>query len=320
MSQPVHRSERLHPEALAVLEALDAQNAPPLASLSPAEARIGAAKRFKQFGGELEALDRVEDRSIPGPDGNVPVRIYARERGGLRPAMIYFHGGGFVFGDLDTHEPICRSLAKESGAVVIAVGYRLSPEHKFPAALEDAHCATRWIATNAEQLGIDAGRICITGDSAGGNLATVIARRCRDAGGPALGSQVMIYPVIDLSSFETESYREFAEGHFLGRGEMQWFAGHYLASASEGRNPEASPLLDPDLSGLPPALVITAEFDPLRDEGEAYAKRLREAGTPVTLTRYPGVIHGFVVMRGAFAAGREAIMQIANFVKSIAAV
>jgi acetyl esterase len=249
----------------------------------------------------------------------VRIRIYASDRRGVRPALIYFHGGGFVLGNLDTHDPICRSLAKESGAVVIAVDYRLAPEHKFPAAVEDAHTATLWIAANAEQLGIDARRICISGDSAGGNLATVVARRCRDAGGPVLASQVLIYPVMDLSSFETGSYRELAEGYFLGRAEMQWFAGHYLASASDGRHPEASPLLAPDLSGLPPALVITAEFDPLRDEGEAYARRLEQAGVPVTLSRYPGTIHGFVVMRGVLADGRQAILEIAKFVGSVSA-
>jgi acetyl esterase len=217
-------------------------------------------------------LGYVEDLTIPGPGGAVPVRVYASERAGVRPALIYFHGGGFVFGNLDTHDAVCRALAKESGAVVISVDYRLSPEHKFPAAVEDSHAVTVWVAANAEHLGVDARRIAVGGDSAGGNLATVVAMRCRDAGGPALASQVLLYPVMDFSSFETGSHREWGEGYFLTRAAMDWFSGHYLASADLARHPEASPLLAPDLRGLPPALVITAEFDPLRDEGEAYAE------------------------------------------------
>ena len=227
---------------------------------------------MKMLGGDPVALGYVEDLRVPGPGGEVPVRVYASERGGVRPALIYFHGGGFVFGNLDTHDAVCRALAKESGAVVISVDYRLSPEHKFPAAVEDSHAVTVWVAANAERLGVDARRIAVGGDSAGGNLATVIAMRCRDAGGPALASQVLLYPVTDFSSFETASHQELGEGYFLTRAAMEWFCGHYLASADLARHPEASPLLAPNLRGLPPALVITAEFDPLRDEGEAYAE------------------------------------------------
>jgi acetyl esterase len=317
--QRIARSERLHPEALAVLEIMDAQQGPPLASVGPVEARIGAAKRFKALGGESEALARVEDLRIPGTAGDIPARLYASERGGFRPALIYLHGGGWVIGNVDTHDPICRSLAKESGAVVVSVDYRLAPEHKFPAAVEDAHAATRWLGANAGRLGIDASRIVIGGDSAGGNLATVVAMRCRDGGGPPLAAQVLVYPVIDLGLSETTSYRELREGYFLGRDEMAWFAGHYLPSPEVARNPEASPLLARDLSRLPRALVITAEFDPLRDEGEAYAGRLRQAGVSVTLTRYPGMIHGFFVMRGAISAGQQAIRQVAEFLRGQAA-
>jgi acetyl esterase len=181
--------------------------------------------------------------------------------------------------------------------------------------VEDSYAVTRWAAANAERLGIDERRITVGGDSAGGNLATVVAIRCRDAGGPALASQLLIYPVTDVSSFETASHRELAEGYFLTRGAMDWFIGHYLPSTDLTRHPEVSPLLAPDLSRLPPALVITAEFDPLRDEGEAYAQRLRQAGVPVTLTRYPGMIHGFVSMRGVLAGGRQAIREAAEFIQ-----
>jgi acetyl esterase len=295
---------------------MDAQGAPPLESQDPVEARGARVEGMKMLGGEPDALGRVEDLTIPGPGGDLPLRIYAIEHGGLRPALVYFHGGGFVFGNLDTHDAVCRAIAKESGAVVIAVDYRLAPEHKFPAAVDDAHAATVWVATNAERLGIDAHRIAVGGDSAGGNLATVIAMRCRDAGGPALSAQILLYPVTDSSSLETESHREFGEDYFLTRGAMDWFTGHYLASADQKRHPEVSPLLAPNRSGLPPALVITAEFDPLRDEGEAYAQRLQQAGVPVTLTRYPGMIHGFVSMHGVLAGGRRAIQEAAEFTQS----
>src|SRR5580704_7404859 len=263
MPEPIIRSERLHPEVRTLLAMIDAQGAPPLETQDPVEARASRTEPMKMLGGEPEALGRVEDLSIPGPGGDLPVRLYASEYGGLRPALIYFHGGGFVFGNLDTHDAVCRALAKESDAVVISVDYRLAPEHKFPAAVEDAHAATVWVAANAADLGIDARRIAVGGDSAGGNLAAVVAMRCRDAGGPALALQVLLYPVTDFSTFETASHREFAEGYFLNRAAMDWFSAQYLTSNDEKRDPEVSPLLAGDVSGLPAALVITAEFDPL---------------------------------------------------------
>jgi acetyl esterase len=317
MPEALIRSERLHPEVRALLESMDAQGTLPLQGQNPVEARLRRVETAKLLGGEPDVLGRVEDLSIPGPGGEIPVRVYAGEHGGLRPALIYFHGGGFVFGSLETHDALCRALAKESGAVVISVDYRLAPEHRFPAAVEDAHAATVWAAAHARLLGIDVHRIAVGGDSAGANLATVAAMRCRDAGGPALAAQVLFYPVTDLSSFETASHRELGEGYFLTRASMEWFNGHYLASADLTRHPEASPLLAPDLSGLPPTLVITAEFDPLRDEGEAYAQRLQQAGVPVTLTRYPGMIHGFVAMRGVLTAGRQAIQEAAKFTQAM---
>ena len=317
MPELMTRSERLHPEARALLEMMDAQGAPPLETQDPVEARSARLEPMKLLGGQPDELGRVENLSAPGPAGDIPLRLYASERGGLRPALVYFHGGGFVFGNLDTHDAVCRAIAKESGAVVVSVDYRLAPEHKFPAAVDDSFAATVWVAANAERLGIDKHRIAVGGDSAGGNLATVIAMRCRDAGGPALAGQVLIYPVPDVSSLETGSHRELGEGYFLTRAGMEWFTGHYLASADQKRHPEASPLLAPNLSGLPPALVITAEFDPLRDEGEAYAQRLRKTGVPVTVTRYPGMIHGFVSMRGVLAGGRQAIQEAAQFTRSM---
>jgi acetyl esterase len=316
MPETLNRSDRLHPEARALLEMMDAQGAPPLELQDPVEARLARIEPMKLLAGEPDVLGRVEDLTIAGPGGDLPVRIYAAEHGGIRPALIYFHGGGWVLCNLDTHDGVCRALAKESGCVVVSVDYRLAPEHKFPAAVEDAYAATVWVAANAGRLGIDVDRIAVGGDSAGGNLATVVATRCRDAGGPALAAQLLLYPVTDLSSFETESYRELPEGYFLTRTSMQWFSGHYLASPDQARHPEASPLLSSNLTALPPALIVTAEFDPLRDEGEAYAERLRAAGVTVTLTRYPGMIHGFVSMRGAVSGGRQAIQEAAGFLQS----
>jgi acetyl esterase len=317
MPESVTRSARLHPEARTLLEIMDAQAAPPLESLDPVEARASRLEPMKMLGGQPEVLGRVEDLFIPGPGRDLPVRVYASGLGGLRPGLLYFHGGGFVFGNLDTHDAVCRALAKESGAVVISVDYRLAPEHKFPAAVEDSHAATVWAVANAERLGIDASRIAVGGDSAGGNLAAVVAMRCRDAGGPALALQLLLYPVTDFSTFETASHRELAEGYFLNRAAMDWFSAQYLASADQKRHPEVSPLLARDLTGLPRALVITAEFDPLRDEGEAYAQRLGQAGVPVTITRYPGMIHGFVSMRGVLSGGREAIREAAEALRSM---
>jgi len=316
MPETITRSERLHPEVRALLEMMDAQGVPPLETQDPVEARLARGEGMKMLGGEPIVLGRVEDLSIPGPAGDVPVRIYASEYGGFRPALVYFHGGGFVFGNLDSHDAVCRAIAKESGAVVISVDYRLAPEHKFPAAVEDSHAATVWVAANAERLGIDASRIAVGGDSAGGNLAAVIAMRCRDAGGPALAAQVLLYPVTDYTTYETGSHRDFREDYFLTRGAMDWFTGHYLVSDDQKPLPEVSPLHAPNLSGLPPALVITAEFDPLRDEGEAYAQRLQQAGVPVTVSRYPGMVHGFVSMHGVISGGKQAIKETAEFTKA----
>jgi acetyl esterase len=316
MSQPITRSERLHPEVRALLEMMDAQGAPPLETQDPVEARRDRVEGMKMLGGEPDALGRVEDLSIPGPGGDIPLRLYATGHGGLRPALVYFHGGGFVFGNIETHDAVCRAIAKESDAVVMSVDYRLAPEHKFPAAVDDSLAATVWVAANAERLGIDARSIAVGGDSAGGNLATVVAMRCRDVGGPALAAQVLIYPVTDSSSFDTASHRDFGDSYFLTSAAMDWFTGHYLASPDQKRHPEVSPLLATNLSGLPPALVITAEFDPLRDEGEAYAQRLQQAGVPVTVSRYPGMIHGFVSMRGVLSGGRQAIQEAAAFTRS----
>ena len=282
----------LEPEAQAYIDRLAAMNAPALEKMAPADARAQMREMIPALG-EPEAVAAVADRTLPGPVGEIPVRVYTPERAATLPVLVYFHGGGWVIGDIETHDGLCRSLARSSGSLIVSVDYRLAPEHKYPAAVEDAYAATRWVAENAVSLGADPERIAVGGDSAGGNLAAVAALMARERGGPRLTFQLLIYPVTD-HSFDTPSYHENAEGCLLRREAMAWFWNQYLSRPEEGKEPHASPLRAPDLSGLPPALVITAEYDPLRDEGEAYARWLEAAGVPVTLTRHDGMIHGFL--------------------------
>jgi len=309
-------SERLDPTVRKILDAVRKLDLPPLESLTPVEARQRVTETRADLSGAMEPLASIENLRIPGPGGEIPLRIYTPEmRGGA--GVVYFHGGGWVVCDLDTHDVPCSAIAHRAGAVVVAVDYRLAPEHRFPAAVEDAWAALRWVAANSSRLGIDANQLCVCGDSAGGNLAAVMALKSRDENGPRIAFQALVYPVTDLSSFETGSYDEFAEDHYLTRSMMQWFRNHYVADSDDARNPDASPLLARDLHGLPPALVITAECDPLRDEGEAYAKRLRDAGVEVTETRYAGMIHPFFSLAGALPQALDAYQQIADAVKAV---
>jgi acetyl esterase len=242
------------------------------------------------------------------------VRAYSPGGPGPHPALVYYHGGGWVIGDLHTHDGLCRSLTNAARCAVLSVDYRLAPESKYPVAVEDSYAALLWIAANADRLGIDRRRIAVGGDSAGGNLATVVALAARDRKGPRLALQVLIYPVTD-HDLDTRSYVENATGYVLTREGMRWFWNHYLARDAQGREPYASPLRASSLAGLPPALVITAEYDPLCDEGEAYAARLRDSGVPVTLTRYPGMFHGFVRMTNILDKARTALDEIASSVQ-----
>ena len=304
-------SDKLDRSVRRFLETIQAQGGPALETLPPAEARRLAAEGLTPYEGEREQVALVEDLRIPGPLGDIPIRIYTPQSPAPRPAMVYMHGGGWVVCDLDTHDVVCRAIARRSGGVVVAVDYRLAPEHKFPAAVIDSYAALQWVSDNAARLGVDPARISAGGDSAGGNLGAVLSLKSRDEHGPRIALQVLVYPVTDLSSFDTPSYHEFADGYHLTKTEMEWYRDHYLARPEDGRNPLASPLLARDLSGLPPALVITAECDPLRDEGEAYAKRLQEAGVPVTCTRYAGMIHPFFSLPGVIPQALEAIDQVA---------
>jgi len=251
------------------------------------------------------AVDRVEDRTIPGPAGEIPVRIYRPEGADPKPIVVYYHGGGWVIGSLETHDDGCRALANAVDAVVVSVDYRLAPEHPFPAPLDDAQAALGWVAEHAEELGGDASRIAVAGDSAGGNLAAVVAQLARDGGGPALCFQLLIYPVTD-HEFDSVSMHDNAEGYFLTRDAMRWFYSHYLDEPSVGADPRVSPIRADDLSGLPPAFVITAEYDPLRDQGTAYAAAMRDAGTPVEAKTYAGMFHGFLSMVEYIDSGKVA--------------
>jgi acetyl esterase len=252
----------------------------------------------------------VTNRRIPGPAGEIPIRIYVPNESTSVPVLVYFHGGGWVGGDLDSHDALCRALTNAAGSAVVAVDYRLAPEHKFPSAADDCYAALLWVAAHAEEFGGDATRLAIGGDSAGGNLTAVVAQMARDRSGPAVLLQLMLYPVTDFN-FETPSYRQNAEGYLLTRDSMIWFWNHYLRTEADGSSPLASPLRAANLRGLPPALIITAGFDPLRDEGDAYAARLREAGVPVTLKCYDGMIHGFLGLLSVLDQGRQGIAEAA---------
>ncbi|MEX2207116.1 MAG: alpha/beta hydrolase [Myxococcota bacterium] len=301
----------LDPQAKLVLDALSAVTMPDPWTIDPGLFR--AQVREMRVAAPEEPIGSVENRSIPGPAGSLPVRVYTprkREPGAL-PVLAFFHGGGFVIGDLDSHDGTCRALANAARCAVVAVDYRLAPEAKFPAAAEDCYAATCWIAEHAGALGIDASRIAVGGDSAGGNLAAVTALLARDRRGPRLTHQLLVYPVIDCA-FETASYRENAEGYFLTREMMRWFWHHYLDKPEQAADPYASPIRAATLSGVAPATVITAEYDPLRDEGEAYASRLLEEGVPTTVTRYDGVIHGFFGMGNVIEKAKLAVAQAAR--------
>jgi acetyl esterase len=274
-----------------------------------------------RFLGELPKVARVEDRDIPGPGGLLRVRIITPLAAGTGPlaVLVYFHGGGWVLGNLESHEGICRSLANAGGVIVVIVDYRLAPEHRFPAAVLDAYTATRWAAEHAAEFGGDPLRIAVAGDSSGGNLAAVTCLMARDRGGPLLKFQVLLYPITDCD-LDTKSYIENAEGYFLTRSEMAWYWDHYVKNAEDRLHPHASPLRAANLSGLPPALVLTAEFDVLRVEGEAYARRLQEAGVALKLRRYDGMIHGFIRRYPFFDQGRVAIEEIGRELRTALAV
>jgi acetyl esterase len=239
-----------------------------------------------------ESVAQVENRTIPGPAGEIPVRIYTPAGNGPFPILLFFHTGGWMLGNLDSQDQMCRRLTNLAECIVVSVDYRLAPEHPFPAAVEDCYAATQWVAAHASQFQGDPSRIAVGGDSAGGNLAAVVALMARDQDGPSLAFQLLMFPATDFR-LNTPSMKECGEGYNVTKAQMVWIMNNYLPNKADRTDPLASPMLAPDLSGLPPALIITAEYDPLRDEGEAYGKRLQESGVQVKISRYDGMIHDF---------------------------
>lgn len=300
----------LDAQAQGLLEMIAQLGGPALNEMEPADARV-AAEGFVELAGTPEPVAQVQDRVIPGPAGDIPVRLYTPEGAGPFPILVYFHGGGWVIGSLETVDAACRSLANRAGCLVVSVDYRLAPEHKFPAAAEDCYAATKWAVDNAASLNADASRVAVGGDSAGGNLSAVVTLMARDRGGPPLVHQLLIYPVTN-HSYKTPSYAQNADGYLLTRSMMVWFWDHYLREAKDGESPYASPMRVDNLAGLPSAHVITAEFDPLRDEGEAYAEKLRRYGVPVKHSRYDGTIHAFFTLAGALPLGLQAQEEAAS--------
>lgn len=305
----------LDPQVKIILEEDAARNLPAYHELSPVEAR----KQMLDLSAPVDPMlmaERVVEQKIPGPGGEIPMRFYYPEGDPPFAVVVYFHGGGWVIGDLDTHQALCHALSKSSGCLVVAVDYRLAPENRYPAAIEDAYAATCWVAQNAEAIQADARRIAVAGDSAGGTQATVVAMMARDHGKPNIALQVLIYPITDRN-FNTLSYLRNANGYMLTRDLMMWFWNHYLEDENMADDPYVSPLRAVNLTDLPEALILTAEYDPLYDEGEAYARRLQEAGVKVKLTRYEGMIHGFIRMTSRLDKARQALDEVAGTLRSI---
>jgi len=314
----------------AILDQFAKFKTPPLEQLSPGNARnlptlknaveemtaeSVAARAMTVAKPMPEPVGKISHVLIPGPaSGEILARVYTPKGDGPFPVLVYFHGGGWVIANLDVYEPSCRALCNAAECVVVSVAYRQAPEHKYPAAAEDAYAATQWVMANAAKLGGDPARVAIGGESAGGNLATVTCLRARDKGEKLPIAQLLIYPVTD-SRMDTPSYTENKNAKPLNAAMMAWFWKHYLSSEEDWRHPYASPMRAPDLSGLPPATVITAELDPLRDEGEAYAKRLSEAGVEVRATRYDGVTHEFFGLAGVVSTAKDALQEAADALK-----
>jgi acetyl esterase len=310
----------LDPDAAAVYQAFQEAGRPPYETLTPAEARAYYLAGRPVTNPEPPERAEVQDIQIRAPHGAIPARLYRpkllRTANGRAPALVFFHGGGWVIGDLDSHDVVCRKLAFEGELIVISVDYRLAPEHKFPAAVEDAISATRWVADNALEFGIDAGRLCVGGDSAGGNLAAVVALAARDGNGPALSGQVLIYPATDFAMTH-RSHSEPETSILLTHSVIKWFRDHYLNSPADVHDWRASPARASTLIGLPPAYVLTAGADPLRDEGNAYAQRLQEAGVAVTHKTFPGQFHGFFTMGKLLQQANVAASDIGTWLQAL---
>jgi acetyl esterase len=310
----------LDPDAAAVLNVFRDAGRPPYETISPQEAREWYLKARPVANPEPPELASVTSMTVPGPAGTIPVRLYTpktlRKKDGMSPCLVFFHGGGWVIGDLDSHDVVCRILAHEGEMIVISVDYRLAPENKFPAAIDDAIAATRWISDNAVQLNVDAKQISVGGDSAGGNLAAIVAIDARDNGGPKLAGQLLIYPATDFR-MSHPSHSEPETSCLLTHNVIRWFADHYLTSKADVDNWRASPARVENLKDLPPAYVMTAGADPLRDEGDEYARRLSDAGVAVAYKTYPGQFHGFITMGKILPKANTALHEMGEWLKGL---
>ncbi len=298
----------LHPQVVTLLENMAAANLKPVFELTPAEARAQFDTLAAKRDSERTPVGAIEEVSVPGPAGNIRVRLYRPEQASASslPLLVFFHGGGHVIGSLDSHDEVARVLCAGAGCLVASVDYRLAPEHKFPAAIDDSYAATQWLAENATSLGADPDKVAVGGDSAGANIAAVVALRARDGGGPALVAQHLVYPVADYAC-QSPSYKTYGVGYGpVSEAGMLWFQDHYLRGPEDIADWRASPLKAVDLSGLPPALVITAECDVLHDEGVAFAEAMAAAGTPVEHVDWPGMIHGFFSFAPLLDEGKAA--------------
>jgi acetyl esterase len=310
----------LDPDAAAVFKAFQEAGRPAYETLSAPEAREFYSQARFVSNPEPPELKSVEPYAIPASHGSIPARVYTpktlRKAAGLAPCLVFFHGGGWVIGDLDSHDVVCRKLADEGELIVISVDYRLAPEHKFPAAIDDAIAATKWIVENARQFGVDAARLMVGGDSAGGNLAAVVAIAARDGNGPAIAGQLLIYPATDFAMTHP-SHSEPETSILLTHSVIKWFRDHYLNGATDVHDWRASPARAQTLIGLPPAYVLTAGADPLRDEGDEYAASLKEAGVPVTYRHFPGQFHGFFTMGKLLQQANVAASEIGVWLKGL---
>jgi|SRR5437763_3337025 len=306
------------PQVQVLLDQMAAMDAPGLGTQSVEETRQ-MMEQFATMGGPGPDVDSVENRTVPGPAGDIPVRVYRPTAGDeAQPVLVWIHGGGFVIGSLDGSDITCRELATKAGVVVVSVDYRLAPEAPFPAPVDDCMAALSWVAEHAGELGGDPTRIAVGGDSAGGNLAAVVSLLAAQQGRPQLRFQLLVYPAVDLL-MTYPSINENGTGYLLTKESMEWFMGHYFSGEEKDpKHTKASPLYadELDLAKLPPALIITAEYDPLRDEGEAYGKRLEQAGVPVTVTRYAGQIHGFFGMTGMLDGAKKAVDQATDALRT----
>lgn len=316
----------LHPEVTAVVEEIESAGVPEWSAMSVESARRVEDEVFS--GGDPPEVEFVRDLSIPGPEREIPVRIYHDDPDGPAPVLVYYHGGGWVLGTLDSIGGVCRRLARRGECIVVSVDYRLAPENTFPAAVDDAYAAVEWVAENAGAFGGDPEKVAVGGTSAGGNLAAVTALRAKNEDAhengdahenedvPDIAHQFLFYPITDYA-FDTDSYAENGDGPLLTETDMRWFWDHYLRSEVDGANPYASPLRAPDLAGVPPATVLTCGFDPLRDEGVAYAERLREAGVEVRHEHHPDMPHGFLSMSESVGTADEALEKIGKTVRNL---